>query len=450
MAPMTQSPVPSHAPQGTIAHAIVQAHLDSWLDDRNRSGRPVPKYVEDEFRDYLSCGDPEGGFTRLACPTGHYSRYVAAHCKGRGFCARCLTRRQRKLGRHLVDRVIGNVPVRHAVLCFPPQLRYILGYDEALLTGGFASLAKAVFQHQRRKAAELFQVHPDRIHPAGIAFNHRVSANLDTNHHFHGVFPDGVFVETADDVVEFRRLPAPTEEDIADTAYEAGLAFCAVLKARGFWETTSKASPVIEGTLKLPKREARTAKFFGQAARDAEGGVAPRGGAYAFHLFVSNAIEAEQRPQLEQLINYILAPPFRDRSLQVTPEGKLVLQLKRSRHDGTTHVLFTPYEFLDRLADLVPRPKANTVRYYGIYAPRARLRKAAITLHLDQLPRIAPDNAGLMTCPICSAKLSVVIAHRSRRGTGATTPPDTPCAGTPRGQDRIGRNSSHEEQRRLF
>jgi len=76
-------------------------------------------------------------------------------------------------------------------------------------------------------------------------------------------------------------------------------------------------------------------KFFGQAAKDAEGGTAPRDGAYAFHLFVGNALELEERPQLVQLVNYILAPPVRDSQFSVNAAGNAVIRLKRERHDGT-------------------------------------------------------------------------------------------------------------------
>ena len=121
-------------------------------------------------------------------------------------------------------------------------------------------------------------------------------------------------------------------------------------------------------------------KFFGEAAKDSEGGLAPANGAYAFHLFVGNAIEVEERPQLHQLVDYILAPPLLDQQISVNPQGNLVIQLKRSRHDGSTEVVIEPNEALNRFAELVPRPNANTVRYYGVYAPRARLRKQAIAL----------------------------------------------------------------------
>lgn len=448
---MTRFPAPRHAPQGTLVHAIVQAHFEAWLEYRKRVGRPVPKHVQDEFYDYLGCGDPEYGFTVVACPTGHYSRCVAQRCKGRGFCTYCLTIRQRELAQHLIERVIGNVPVRHVVLCFPPQLRCVLVYDEALLNGGFKVLAQAIFAYQRRKAAELLEVPEERIHPGGVEVHHPGSANLEANHHFHGIFVDGVFVELEPGgELVFRRLPPPTEEDIAGIAYEACLAFCEVLKARGFWETTSTSSDTVEGKLKLPNRKACRAKFFGQAARDSEGGVAPRDGAYAFHLFVGNAIEVEERHQLEYLVNYILAPPFKDGQVHLNEEGNVVLWLKRNRHDGTPYVVLTPYEFLDRLANLVPRRRINTLRYYGVYAPGSRHRKAAISLRLEGSRPVAEHVSGPMVCPICSRRLRVVSEVKGRRRMPETIPPDTPQTVTPREGDRIGKRTVDEEQGRLF
>ena len=446
---MTRSWIPLHAPQGTVAHAVVQRYFEDWLKYRWRTGRRVPRYVERAFRAYLICGDPEHGFTTLACPAGHFTRHVPRRCKGRGFCAYCLTIRQRELGQRLIERVIGNVPVRHVVLCFPPHLRCVIGYDQALVTGGFTALADAMFEYQRAKAVELFGVTPERVHPGGIEVNHRVSANLGPNQHFHGIFPDGVFIEW-DGGLEFCRLPPPTVEEVARIAHQACLAFCEALKARGFWEPTSTSSDTVAGTIRLPNRRACTAKFFGQAARDAEGGVAPRDGAYAFHVFVGNAIELEERPQLVQLVNYILAPPFNDGQVELDAAGNIVYRFKRDRHDGTAYTVFTPMKFLDRLADLVPQPHINSVRYYGIYAPRARLRGQAVALRWGDPEPVTRCESGVTVCPVCARKLRVIGRVTGRGRSEGTGPPDTPHSPPQRDQDRIGRNTSNGEQGRLF
>ena len=49
-------------------------------------------------------------------------------------------------------------------------------------------------------------------------------------------------------------------------------------------------------------------------------------------------------------------------------------RLKTPYRDGTTHVIFQPLDFLARLAALVPRPRVNLIRYYGVFAPNSRFR----------------------------------------------------------------------------
>jgi hypothetical protein len=290
---MTRSLVPLHSPQGTVTHFVVQEFFARWLEYRRLTGRRVPGYVEREFWKYLECGDRRAGFTTWSCPDGHVVRHVAASCRGRAWCAWCLTRRQRERGQHLIESVIGNVPVRHWVECLPPQLRYVLGYDERLLSGGFRALSLAVFEYQRRRAADLLGLPLSQIHPGGLVVNHRVSANLDANYHFHGIFPDGVFIQREPGgELEFFRLPAPTEAEIAAVAFQACVQLCAVLARRGFWKETASSRDTLEGILTLPNRPPSAAKFFGQAARYAEGGVAPRDGAHPFHIHVGAAIQA--------------------------------------------------------------------------------------------------------------------------------------------------------------
>lgn len=442
---MTHSFVPSHAPYGTVLWMFIQRHLEAWLISR-KGRKYVPKYVLDAFLNFLWCGDPERGFLVLACPNQHTSRYVAYRCKGRGFCVRCMLIRQRELGERLIQRIIGNVPVRHLVLCFPPALRFILGYDKALLSAGFRALSEAMFNHQRRTAMQDFGVPWDRIHPGCVEAAHRASSTLVTNHHVHGIFPNGVFIDRGDGSLEFVRLPRPSDADIAVIAHEACLSLCAALKRRGFWETTTASPDGVEGVLSLPGTRPHRLKFFGQAAKDGEGGVAPVNGAYAFHLYVGNAIEVEDRPQLQHLVDYILAPPFLDHQIRVNDKGNLVLQLKRTQRNKVTEVEFEPNDALDRFAELIPRRNANTVRYYGVYAPRSKLRKQAIALRIGD-PGPARVTNGPRLCPICGKALRVV-AKVGRRPDAV--PPDTPETRTPRGQDRIERRTSDDGQGRLF
>jgi len=52
--------------------------------------------------------------------------------------------------------------------------------------------------------------------------------------------------------------------------------------------------------------------------------------------------------------------------------------MKRPSPTGQTHLVFAPVAFLRRLAALVPPPRANLVRYFGVFAPKARVRPRVV------------------------------------------------------------------------
>ena len=55
-----------------------------------------------------------------------------------------------------------------------------------------------------------------------------------------------------------------------------------------------------------------------------------------------------------------------------------MLALKSPWPDGTTHLVFTPIELLEKLAALVPRPHENLLVYFGVLAANARPRRAIV------------------------------------------------------------------------
>ena len=53
-------------------------------------------------------------------------------------------------------------------------------------------------------------------------------------------------------------------------------------------------------------------------------------------------IESKSRKQLEKLLRYMFRPPLANDRLEIFPGGDVLLCLKRSYSDGTTHLRFTP------------------------------------------------------------------------------------------------------------
>src|SRR4051812_47489506 len=97
---------------------------------------------------------------------------------------------------------------------------------------------------------------------------------------------------------------------------------------------------------------------------------------HGFSLHVAVRCNAHQRKELERLCFYITRPAIANERLKRDRAGQVVLQLKSPWRDGTTHIVMSPLEFLQRLAALVPRPRLHLIRFHGVLAPHATLLAA--------------------------------------------------------------------------
>ena len=97
-----------------------------------------------------------------------------------------------------------------------------------------------------------------------------------------------------------------------------------------------------------------------------------------FSLNAAVACQPHQRQRLERLCRYVTRPAVCLERLSINAAGQVIYELKHPFRDGTTHVLFTPQDFLARLAALVPRPRANLTRYHGVLAPNSPFRRAVV------------------------------------------------------------------------
>ena len=97
-----------------------------------------------------------------------------------------------------------------------------------------------------------------------------------------------------------------------------------------------------------------------------------------FSLNCAVACQAHQRDRLERLCRYITRPALCLERLSTNTAGQVVYALKNPFRDGTTHILFSPEDFIARLAALVPRPRVNLIRYHGVFAPSSSMRRAIV------------------------------------------------------------------------
>ena len=82
---------------------------------------------------------------------------------------------------------------------------------------------------------------------------------------------------------------------------------------------------------------------------------------------------AYQRKRLERLCRAITRPDIADERLKRNQAGQMVLLLKSPWRDGTTHIVMSPLEFMQRLAPLAPRAQLHLIRFRGVLARHAKL-----------------------------------------------------------------------------
>lgn len=72
-------------------------------------------------------------------------------------------------------------------------------------------------------------------------------------------------------------------------------------------------------------------------------------------------------------------PPLSKERLNKAPDGtNLILILKSSWRDGTSKILLSPFDLLERLVGLIPYPRKNILRYHGFLAPNSDFRSEVI------------------------------------------------------------------------
>jgi hypothetical protein len=296
---------------------------------------------------------------------------------------------------HLVDHVIPHVPVRQWVLSLPIPLRVLLAAQPELVTP-VLQVVQRVVTRQLLAAAGLVA---DEGRGGAVTLIQRFGSAANLNIHLHCLVLDGVYRCDADGVPSFVEAGAPTDEELHALLQTVIARLMKMLTRRGVlvedMGQTYLAEPDADG------EEARTLRPLQAAAityRIAFGpragqkvltlrGATPRESAAreslcadidGFSLHAAVRVEANDRKRLEQLCRYITRPALSDERVQLNAAGQVELKLKPPWRDGTTHLVMSPLEFMQRLAALVPRPRLHLIRFHGVLAPNAKLRPVVV------------------------------------------------------------------------
>ena len=96
-------------------------------------------------------------------------------------------------------------------------------------------------------------------------------------------------------------------------------------------------------------------------------------------MHAATLIRKGQRAQLEKLCRYVTRPAICLKRLSVRPDGMVSWLLRKPWRDGTKGFLLTPYQFIARLAAIVPHPREHQLTYQGVLAPASPLRDQVVT-----------------------------------------------------------------------
>ena len=215
---------------------------------------------------------------------------------------------------------------------------------------------------------------------------------------------------------------------------------------RGMIATGDRAGLPVRRVLSDPARGVRTSRLC----------YVSRG----FSLHAARRIEAHDRDGLEQLCSYVTRPPLAAGSLEKIGDDKYLFLLKSSWSDGTSYIVLSGHELMEKLASIVPPPRANTTGYHGILAPNSKRRAKVVPAENNgNTPSEERKKSGstkyrltwaallarvfqidVSVCPVCQGKMRIIAfitdpasVRRYLKGEGLPTepPPIAPARSPP-------------------
>jgi len=396
MAPLIYS---RRQPEKTILYEVIRRDYNTFKAAIDAADRSLPAFVEREFGKFLGCGILAHGFARCRCKACGFDRLVAYSCKCRGWCPSCMGRRMADTAAFLTDCVLPDVPMRTWTLTLPQPLRYLVAYNSGVLgevLNAFATSLTSWLRHRAKQELGLASI--KNVHAGMIVWIQRFGSAANLNVHFHSIATEGVYIKTGDGQLKWHTVAEPSSAEVAQIAWNTCERVMKLLKRRGFClagdnpDELAEREPLlaacyaasIQGFIATGQRAGQRMMQMGVPVAD-HNEQQQNGPAHGFNLFAGRCISAFDKTKREHIIRYMARPPIPNDSLSFTDDGHVLLKLKNVWANGTTHVKLTGTELIERLVSLVPRPRVNLVRYFGLFAPNARLRSAIVPASVGQV-----------------------------------------------------------------
>jgi hypothetical protein len=391
----------------TVLYQVIQEHWQTFVNEHSSDNRSVPYYITQHFERFMQCGIPAYGAVRVACEHCGKDFLVPFSCKGRGLCPSCTGRRASELAATMVDHLFPSVPVRQYVLTFPFPLRLWLASRKDLLARVCRLACTIIKEFILTRSSHQSISCIDHFTTGLVAFVQRFGSALNLNPHFHIVALDGAYDMSQDEPV-FLTMAKPDNESIALLARRLCENVNSLLIDEGFLcedgedlrlaDTTGLFQPDVDTELHLPAMAGSITQriAFGpragqpvQRLRTADSQekwpdpeqliLGPRCASFGgYNLHANTSIAGNNKVGLEKLLGYAARGPISDERLERIGENTIQVRLKTPWKDGTTHLVFSLSEFIEKLVALIPPPWFHMVRYFGVFVSNAEGREAIV------------------------------------------------------------------------
>jgi hypothetical protein len=228
---------------------------------------------------------------------------------------------------------------------------------------------RAVFAYLRRNARRRGLADGQ---PGAIVFVQRFGSFANLNVHLHVCFTDGVFAKDDDDRVRFRALEPPPDDDIDSVARQVVRRVTRLLERH----QNDADGDDLDDALAAVQAVAVHAVPTGNIAPDsARRSPRPRSAFLdGFSLHADTAIYRNDRLGLERVLRYSGRPALAQDRLALDDTGRVTYRFRRKSPSGKLSLSIDPVDFLARLATLIPPPRQNQVRYFGVFAAHHKWR----------------------------------------------------------------------------
>ncbi len=138
----------------------------------------------------------------------------------------------------LVDEVLPHEPMRQWVLSVPFPLRFLFASQPKIMGKALGIVCRTIATHLTRKAGYT----KTTAHTGAVTLIQRFGGALNLNVHFHMLFLDGVYVDSAGSSTRFRRVNAPTNSEFNQLSHTIAHRLARYLERQGLLERDAENS----------------------------------------------------------------------------------------------------------------------------------------------------------------------------------------------------------------